>query len=341
MTKIVWMLAAALLAFAPFTQSHAEGCAKPPSSPLVVNVTDKGAKGDGKTSDTAAIKRAIDEVGGTGGTVFVPDGTYLVTTIGKGRLALKSNMTLKLAPRATLKAIPNGAKNYSVLRISKASDATIEGGTLFGDRAEHKSKGGERGMGLHIGPDAERITVSRLTTKEMWGDGFYVSGAADVTFCFVTADHNRRQGLSIINAKRVLVTDSLFTNTRGTDPSAGIDLEPNKSEHSISNIRIENSKFINNAGGGIEIAGKRGRISDVAITRNVFRETRPILVENAPAVLSTKICDNRSIAWQNPSPEGLNTYADTVDVVSLQMDCRQQRDLRFEVKRQKNKKKED
>ena len=44
----------------------------------------------------------------------------------------------------------------------------------------------------------------------------------------VTADNNRRQGLSIVEADGVLVTDSIFSNTHGTRPSAGIDLEPDQ-----------------------------------------------------------------------------------------------------------------
>jgi polygalacturonase len=77
--------------------SAREGCAEAPTSTLVVNVKDKGAKGDGKTNDTAAIQAAIDEAGGTGGTVFVPNGTYMVDAVGKDRLALKSDMTLKMS----------------------------------------------------------------------------------------------------------------------------------------------------------------------------------------------------------------------------------------------------
>lgn len=85
-----------------------QGCVVPPRSPLVVNVRDKGAKGDGSADDTEAIQAAIDEVGGTGGTVLVPGGTYMVDAVKKKRrLALKSDMTLKLAKDAVLKAIPN------------------------------------------------------------------------------------------------------------------------------------------------------------------------------------------------------------------------------------------
>lgn len=44
----------------------------------VVNVRDKGAKGDGVTNDTVAIQAAIDSLAATGGTVFFPAGEYRI-----------------------------------------------------------------------------------------------------------------------------------------------------------------------------------------------------------------------------------------------------------------------
>ena len=206
-----------------------QGCVVAPKSPLVVNVRDKGAKGDGRTDDTDAIQAAIDEVGGTGGTVLVPGGTYMVDAVKKKRgFTLKSDMTLKLAKDAVLKAIPNDSRKYAVLSISDVSDVTVVGGTLEGDRTEHKGKAGEAGMGIRIDHGAKRVTISGVTSRKMWGDGFYVEGAKDTKFCGVIADNNRRQGLSIVEADGVLVTNSVFRNTHGTRPSAGIDLEPDQ-----------------------------------------------------------------------------------------------------------------
>jgi hypothetical protein len=333
--------AACFMPLAADAQDAAQrGCVTAPRSPLVVNVKDKGAKGDGRTDDTEAIQAAIDDVGGTGGTVLVPGGTYTVDAVDKKRrLALRSDMTLKLAKDAILKAIPNDSRKYSVLSISDVSNVAVVGGTIEGDRTEHQGKAGEAGMGLRIERGAKDVTVAGVTSRKMWGDGFYVEDAKNTKFCAVTADNNRRQGLSIVAADGVLVTDSIFSNTHGTRPSAGIDLEPDEPEQKIVNIRIQNSKFLNNAGPGIEIAGKRGAVAKVELAKNVFKGNRPILVENAPAVLASAICDNRQVTSQAAPSQGLNAFADAIDIVVHQNDCQDGSDMRFEVNRQTRKKK--
>ena len=180
---MIWLSSALALCLAAAAHAEgdtAKGCAAPPSSPLVVNVRDKGAKGDGKSDDTEVIQDAIDEVAGTGGTVLVPDGTYRVEAASSDHLKLKSNMTLKLAPNAVLKAFPSKSPNYSLLDIAEATNITVSGGTLEGERVEHKGKSGEGGMGIRILRGAKGITISGVTAKAMWGDGFYVKSASDV-----------------------------------------------------------------------------------------------------------------------------------------------------------------
>jgi len=295
-------------------------CAPPPVSSLIVNVRDKGAKGDGRTDDATAIQAAIDEVAGTKGTVLIPDGIYLVETTGSARLKLKSDMTLKLSEGAVLRALPNDAAKYAVLTISGVANVWVIGGTLEGDRDKHRGKSGEWGMGIRIDDGAKHITINGLTSKKMWGDGFYVQEAEDVRFCRVTADSNRRQGLSIIAANGLLVLDSVFKNTHGTRPSAGIDFEPNKEWQKISNVRIEGSKFFDNAGAGILVAGKKARITKVQMTRNSFKGNRPFVVENAPGIAAS-ICCNRQTSKQIETSGGFNAYAEPVEIVALQDDC--------------------
>jgi hypothetical protein len=68
-----------------------------PPSPLF-NARDYGAVGDGTTKDTAAIQKAIDAAGGTGGSVLLTNGTYL-----SGTLTLHSNMTVFIDSSAILR----------------------------------------------------------------------------------------------------------------------------------------------------------------------------------------------------------------------------------------------
>jgi polygalacturonase len=70
----------------------------------VCDVRRYGAKGDGKTKDTAAVQKAIDVCAAAkgGGTVEVPDGTFVIAPI-----VLKSNVTLHLAQAATLLGSPD------------------------------------------------------------------------------------------------------------------------------------------------------------------------------------------------------------------------------------------
>jgi polygalacturonase len=70
-----------------------------------------GAKGDGKTLDTAAINKAIEAAAAAGGgTVAIPAGNYLCFSIH-----LKSNVGLHLDEGATIIAAdtpPGGANGY-------------------------------------------------------------------------------------------------------------------------------------------------------------------------------------------------------------------------------------
>jgi alpha-L-rhamnosidase len=62
------------------------------------SITDFGAKADGLTINTAAIQRAIDALAATGGTVVIPEGTFV-----SGALFLKPHVNVHLDKGAVLK----------------------------------------------------------------------------------------------------------------------------------------------------------------------------------------------------------------------------------------------
>jgi len=231
------------------------GCAPAPTSATVLNVRNApySAKGDGVADDTAAIQAAVNAAIGTGGTVLIPDGTYLINALALGGsgIRLGSNLTLKLSPATILKAIPNSATNYGILTVSNASRVTIVGGTLVGDRAAHSGTSGEWGMGLSI-THSDQVVVDGVTVRDCWGDGFYVGSlSTNVTLCNVVADHNRRDGLSVTSVDGLVVKGSTFKNTAGTLPEIGINLEPNRGE-TVNGVLITGCTLTNNAGGALQ-----------------------------------------------------------------------------------------
>lgn len=241
------------------------GCAPAPSSNLVVSVKDKGATGDGHTNDTAAIQAAVDQVKGSGGTVLVPAGTYMIDALASVNLG--SQMTFRMDKGATLKALPNGEDGYNVLFVNGQNHVNIVGGTLIGERADHTATTGEWGMGINVS-SSDSVVIDGVVSNEMWGDGFFISwGASNVTVCSVFADHNRRQGLSVSGGSNILIKDSTFQNTIGTWPQSGIDIEPDQGLNA-TNITVTNSKFLGNYGTGILVFGQGAPTTGITLSGN-------------------------------------------------------------------------
>ncbi len=108
------------------------------------SVASYGAKADGTTLNTAAIQRAIDAAAKHGGTVTLPDGTYLT-----GSLFVKSGVTLRVDKGVTLLGsqsisdypeMPTRVAGIemtwpaALINVYKQTGATITGeGTIDGD----------------------------------------------------------------------------------------------------------------------------------------------------------------------------------------------------------------
>lgn len=223
----------------------------------VLDVRRFGARGDGRHDDTLAFQRAIDALP-EGGVLDVPPGDYLIDPLRS--VHLRSRMHLRLARGARLLARPNAAPRAYVLTVERVSDVRISGGAIVGERHAHLGRAGEWGHGIAL-RGASRVSISGMRISDCWGDGLSVGGSrvgrgrvvqsSDVEIAGVTCIGNRRQGLTIGGAHRVRVHDCEFSQTSGTPPAAGIDIEPDVSL--ARDVRIERCILRGNRGPGIQL----------------------------------------------------------------------------------------
>lgn len=224
--------------------------------PDTVNVKDYGAKGDGVNDDTAAINDAINYAAAESiNKVSIPDGVYMINT--DESVNLKSNIHLELSSGTTLKAIPTSSELNYIVYIKNVDNVTVTGGKIIGDRDSHLGTTGEWGMGIAM-YDSRNITVSDISISDCWGDGIYIGTKTAGGYCDTVTverfkcDNNRRMGLTIISAKNVIIRNGVCSNSNGTAPESGINLEPNYATQVLMNILIENVQTINNGGYGLD-----------------------------------------------------------------------------------------
>lgn len=260
-----------------------------------IGVRGYGASGDGIADDTSAFQQAIDAAGQRGGgIVTVPAGRYLLDPLRSVRL--RSGVQLQLDAAAMLLAMPNAAERSVLLLAEGVSDVVISGGRVLGERERHLGSSGEWGHGIQL-RGAQRVTLRDIHVANFWGDGISVAGkptsahaastpSSDVLLERVVSIGNRRQGLTIGQARRVRVLDCEFAGTGGTAPEAGIDVEPDLDPGAID-IEIARCRIHDNHGPGIQV-WKRAhhvRIHDCTLQGNRYG----VLVVGAE---DTTIADN-------------------------------------------------
>ena len=100
------------------------------------------------------------------------------------------------------------------------------------------------------------VTISGLVIRETGGDGVYLGVAKrgvtnqKITIRDVVFERNYRQGISIISAEDLQIENTVFKETSGTAPMAGVDFEPNHSDECLVNCVLRNCVSENNQGPG-------------------------------------------------------------------------------------------
>ena len=247
-----------------------------------INVQNFGAKGDGQTNDTAAIQAAVDVAVAGSGKVLVPDGVYMVDALQAVRL--RSGVVFQMESGAILQAIPNSSRFSAVLAIENVNNVTVLGGTIRGERKLHSGKKGEWGMGVQIN-GSRNILIQGTAANDCWGDGFYIGTETfvgpnawmelfgvpeNIRLIDIRANNNRRQGISLIAGINVEILRPILTNTNGTAPAAGLDIETNRNTDFLENIVVSDAFTANNQGSGITLNTERLQGTDRPISIKII-----------------------------------------------------------------------
>ena len=195
---------------------------KKPPTPLV------GAKGDGVTNDTDALI----EIFKLGGNIIIPKGEYRIDATSDLKVA--SNSQIIFQKGAKFKLLPHNETNYALLKIDNVDNVTIVEPMLDGNKSKNSATTGEWGHGIEI-IHAENITIISPNIKNVWGDGIYIGygyysaslkRTKTISITSAIIDGARRNGVSVCGGDGITIDGLAVSNIVGTNPQAGIDIEP-------------------------------------------------------------------------------------------------------------------
>jgi hypothetical protein len=241
-------------------------------------VTVKWQAGD----NSANIQKAID----SGDSMVVIPKADQPWLVGQPIYARKPNQKIVFKPGVVLQAQQGAFKDIYKSMVTVLADNV----TLSGYQAEFKMRKADYANPKLYAKSEWRhnimvrgvngFVIEGLTLSDSGGDGISVAHGlseknqiparkfSSGTIRDVVAVNNYRQGLSIMSAQDLLVENSTFKNTSGTDPSAGVDFEPDHDWQKLVNIKFRNTNFINNQQNGIQIGLWKyngSNVSDISI----------------------------------------------------------------------------
>jgi polygalacturonase len=175
----------------------------PPSPPGIFDVTRYGALGDGRTSCTEALQRAIEACAASGGgTVLFPRGRYLT-----GALTLRSHVHLHLSAGATLLASARQDDFPPVKGRDEGVERTIHSSLINGSDLENVAITGQGVLDGQGEPwlQAHQVTQQMRVQGNVPRDAEYPAGAP--------LRWPRPRLVALVRCRRVLVQGVTLVDT--------------------------------------------------------------------------------------------------------------------------------
>jgi len=226
-------------------------------NPNSLSLSDFGVKGDG-SDETKKIQEALNR--SKGKSLIIPKqiGDHYLS----GQLLIPSNIQIKCEPGVVFLAKNSLNQDYSnfevLFRFEDVQNIIFDGqGAVFKMNKENFKKEFNH---LFMINGSKNVSIKNVKALNSGGDGIYIgalrsknSYPQDITIENCTSDNNRRQGLSITSGVNITVVNSAFNNSKGTDPAAGLDIEPGNSKAILKNIRIKDCQANNNTKRGFVV----------------------------------------------------------------------------------------
>lgn len=148
----------------------------------IINVKNFGAKGDGKTNDTRAVKSAFASISNTGGIVYFPAGIYLLDIIDirpskgmsieikgeKEKTVLIKNPLDPTAIALFFCEIPDVTLAFDSLKLDGSSSAKLYSWKQFDSTGNYNIENPVYGIFVY---NLKKITVSNCIIENFYGDG--------------------------------------------------------------------------------------------------------------------------------------------------------------------------
>jgi hypothetical protein len=234
------------------------------------------ALGFDPTDATSILNKAISAQVDT----LIIDDTGKDWITGQQLINGKSNYTIILEPKVNIVARKGLGVNEKIFNFINCKNIKLLGyGASIRLLKSEYGDGQFRHCVQTSGIDG--FEMRGLICKESGGDGIHIAPdnshlipSRNVIIKDCIFDNNNRQGISITCAENVLIEHCVMKNTKGTAPSAGIDIEPYRPTHIVKDISIKNCKIIDNYGYGIMIPMGESQ------TKNNSVKVENVLIEN-------------------------------------------------------------
>lgn len=224
------------------------------SIPLLAMARRPSGGGSVHVVDHPTPQSAADAAGGKR-LVFPAGRTYTVTS-----LSIPSDCYVE-GNGSTLR-FPDGSttsttQSDEILTV-RGSGVTIDN-LRFDGRASHQGATWSQFRHcVRIHGNFSDVTVKNCEFTDIIGDGVYVNIGGSARNCDIgpnntfTSDHANRNGVSVVSGTHIEVHDNTFVGCSRSGMPGPIDLEPNSSGETLSDVSIHHNKIV---GGSVEGTG--------------------------------------------------------------------------------------